>query len=141
MIKLKEFRKSLKLKAMELVDRARLDLNQPLMSAVESGKVLFTPDDLRAVCKAMECTPMDLFSDAKDFDLMAVQREMSGFVKLIEVKKDPRFAALPNSNPKRQFRMSDSDWNTLQTVLHQWGYSSVGQYLKKTILDTIQKSA
>lgn len=142
MPKIKTMRKPQKISAMELVERAGLDLNQPLMSAVESGKVLFTPDDLQAVCEALQCTPLDLYDNPDEFDLMAVQRKLGASVRVAESERKPltvqqaRFFArldrmLPPANPKRQFRMADDDYDMLLEIIKQeYGYNSVGAFLK-----------
>lgn len=133
MIKLKQLRKSKGISAMELVEKAGLDLTQPLMSACESGKVLFTPEQLDAICEALGCDLSDLFDNAT-LTTHKNRNENSGSITPARMAFfDEIGRVLPEPNPKRSFRMSDKDWNELKVILKDLEYNSVGHYLHACI--------
>lgn len=66
--------------------------NPMLMSNVESGRVMPTQKDMRRICKALDCTPTDLY-DIRDLDYLgtleqapAAKREGRGHPGMVEFR-------------------------------------------------------
>ena len=66
--------------------------NPMLMSNVESGRVMPTQKDMRKICKALDCTPTDLY-DIRDLDYLgtleqapAAKREGRGHPGMVEFR-------------------------------------------------------
>lgn len=135
MPKIKQMRQQKSIKQDEFLEQMGSSLNVPQYSLIESGKVLPTPDMLRAICDVLGCTPKDLYDSMKEIDLQSVQREYD------DKPKVSRFDSLPPANPRIMVRLPEEQINQLKLYLGILGYTCFGQYVRKVIIPDIKIAA
>lgn len=110
--RINEYRTKKGITQADLADQISGKPNKSLVSIIETGSALPTVDFLRDMCKALDCTPLDLY-DADDINLTLPFKE--------EIQKDSSI----------RIRLSDEEREKFDEALATVGYGSFEEWFRE----------
>lgn len=126
----------------DYLKQSALNFNIPAYSLVETGKVLLTPQDMATVCKELQATVSDIYTEPSDYQYEGAEEGKATQSVACEVKElapeIQRLRELP-SNPRLQSRHAPNVIERVESNVRILGYSCWGEFVRKKVLPELER--